>query len=294
MEKIKDILISNAETAEKVLTVYLSADNIGSGILQDAMRYSTLGGGKRIRACLTMEFCRCFREDISVCYPFAAAIEMIHAYSLIHDDLPCMDDDDMRRGKPSCHAAFGEAQALLAGDSLLSYAFETASSAYGVSAEGLRLSISALSHNSGPLGMTGGQMIDLENSVDSYENLKALHSMKTSALIKTACLCGYYSTIDTSVNDSIVSAIFDYAECLGLAFQIRDDILDLKGDPSSLGKKTQVDSANGRINALSYMSVEEAEAECDKLANRAANSIKGVCSSEFLSGLPFYLNHRMK
>ena len=294
MDNITNILAFDADVAEKVLTEYLSAERIGNGTLQDAMRYSTLGGGKRIRACLVMEFCKCFTDDVSVCYPFVAAIEMIHAFSLIHDDLPCMDDDDIRRGKPSCHIAFGEAQALLAGDALLSCAFEAASSATEVSSEGLRLSISALSHNSGPLGMTGGQMTDLENSVDCYESLKFLHSMKTSALIKTACLCGYYSTIDKKANDKIVSAISEYAECLGLAFQIRDDILDLKGDPASLGKKTKVDITNGRINALSYMSVEEAEVECEKLALRAADSIKEICSSGFLIELPHYLNHRMK
>lgn len=294
MKDIKSVLNINAGIAEKILEGYLSEIKIGIGTLQDAMRYSTLGGGKRIRASLTIEFCKGFIGDGTPAYPFAAAIEMIHAYSLIHDDLPCMDDDDIRRGNPSCHAAFGEATALLAGDALLTYAFEVASSAPDVTPSGIIHAINSVSSCAGPSGMVGGQMTDCENSARTYEELKTLHSKKTSALIKASCLCGYYSSLATDPDSNIVSCIEEYAECLGLAFQIRDDILDLKGDAASLGKRTGVDKSNGRVSSLNFLSVSDAESECERLADRAAYAVKQVCSSEFLSELPIYLNSRMK
>lgn len=294
MIDVKEILSSDAAIAECILTEYLSDKYIGSGRLQDAMRYSTLGGGKRIRACLALEFCKMFSNGIERAKPFAAAIEMIHAYSLIHDDLPCMDDDDMRRGKPSCHAAFGEATALLAGDTLLTYAFEVASSASGIPDRSARLAANTLAYNAGSLGMAGGQMTDLENEADTFEKLKKLHSMKTSALIKAACLSGYYSALDSEPDGAVVDAISEYSECVGLAFQIKDDLLDLEGDAATLGKRVGVDEKNGRMNSLAYMTPGEAKSLCESLAERASAALMSYENSEFLRSLPAHLNSRNK
>ena len=294
MTDIKSVLYENAKIAEELLERYLSPEMIGEGKLQDAMKYSTLGGGKRVRACLALEFAKLFSGSDITARPYAAAIEMIHAFSLIHDDLPCMDDDDMRRGKPSCHIAFGEATALLAGDTLLTYAFEVASRAEGVSDIAARYAISALAYNAGSLGMGGGQQMDLQNSVSTYEDLKKLHSMKTSALIKAACLCGYYSTLTDEPDNIIISEISDYAECVGLAFQIKDDLLDLEGDAALLGKRVGVDEKNGRINSLTFLTQEEAVRECNELSERASGLISVYENSEFLSQFPAYLNNRNK
>ena len=292
MIDIRSTLKENAAITEVLLDYYMSPEKIGTGKLQDAMRYSLLGGGKRVRACLALEFAKLFSGSDITARPYAAAIEMIHAFSLIHDDLPCMDDDDMRRGKPSCHIAFGEATALLAGDALFTYAFEVASGAEGVSDIAARCAVSALSYNTGTLGMGGGQQMDLENSVSSYNDLKKLHSMKTSALIKAACLCGYYSTLSEEPDNLVVATISDYAECVGLAFQIKDDLLDLKGDAALLGKRVGVDEKNGRINSLTFLTPEEAERECDELSSKARELISVYGTSEFLMEFPTYLNSR--
>lgn len=292
MTDVKQVIKNNAAMAEAILTKYLSPERIGEGRLQDAMRYSTLGGGKRIRACLALEFCRLFSKDTEKAEPYAAAIEMIHAFSLIHDDMPCMDDDDMRRGKPSCHVAFDEATALLAGDTLLAYAMQVASGAEGVSDFAARRATEALAYNSGPFGMAGGQMIDLENSADTLETLWRLHSMKTSALIKAACLAGYYSTLEGSADPSVESAISEYAESIGLAFQIKDDLLDIEGDAATLGKRVGIDEKNGRVNSLTFLTPDEARAECERLAKRADDALARYGGSEFLRVLPYYLNSR--
>jgi len=205
-----------------------------------------------------------------------------------------MDDDDMRRGRPSCHAAFDEATALLAGDTLLTYAMECAASAENISDFGAMLAVRVLAHNAGALGMTGGQMIDLQNSADTYEELKKLHSMKTSALIKAASLAGYYATVDSSVDDSVVEAISEYAECVGLAFQIKDDLLDLEGDAATLGKRVGIDEKNGRVNSLTFMTPAEARDECERLSKRAADVLVQYEGSDFLRALPAYLNSRNK
>ncbi len=292
MIDVRAVIAKNAALAEEILTYYLSPEKIGEGALQDAMRYSTLGGGKRIRACLALEFAKLFSGSDATARPYAAAIEMIHAFSLIHDDLPCMDDDDLRRGKPSCHVAFGEATALLAGDTLLAYAIEVAAGAEGVADRAARLAVSALAYNSGSFGMAGGQETDLENSVDTLDKLKKLHSMKTSALIKAACLCGYYSTLKGEPDKSALDAISEYAECVGLAFQIKDDLLDLEGDAATLGKRAGVDDKNGRINSLTFLTPDEARSECEALSERAANVLMQYNGSEFLRELPEFLNSR--
>ena len=293
MIDVASVLREDAALAEAALDKYLSDEYIGYGKLKDAMRYSTLEGGKRIRAALALEFCRLFCGEREPALPFACAVEMIHAYSLVHDDMPCMDDDDMRRGKPSCHAAFGEATGLLTGDTLLTYAFGVASGAE-VSPVGVISAVKSFAYYAGALGMTGGQMMDEENVCDTYDKLMKLHSLKTSALIKAASLSGYYATVTDGVDKNIVDDIIDYSECLGLAFQIKDDLLDLEGDASVIGKRVGVDTKNGRYTSLSFMTPDEARAKCARLADTASKIVSKYEGSEFLSALPYYLNSRNK
>lgn len=290
--EVGKIIAADAALIEEYLEKVTSKDVIGAGKLRDAMRYSLLGGGKRIRAVLVIETCRAFGGNPSEALDFAAALEMVQSYSLIHDDLPCMDDDDMRRGKPSCHKAFGEATALLAGDALLTCAFERAASHSREKAAALGCRV--LARLAGPLGMAGGQQIDLEGSSADLNELKRLHSMKTAALIKAAAMLGYIAATCGVTDDGAVNAVSEYCECIGLAFQIRDDLLDLFGDASVLGKKTGIDSENGRVNALSFMTPDEAEAECVRLSEKAAGVIAPYDTEGFLCELPRYLDKRVK
>jgi len=296
MEFVKSILSQDALIVEKELERCTSEEYIGGGKLQDAMKYSVLGGGKRIRGVLALEFAKLFGGSINSALAPAASVEMVHAYSLIHDDLPCMDDDDMRRGKPSCHIAFGEATALLAGDTLLTYAMENGANAENVSDFAARKIVSTLAYLAGSMGMAGGQQIDLDCSSDTYEKLKKLHSMKTGALIKSAALMGYFSTLESAsdVDEKIVSDISEYCECIGLAFQIKDDLLDLEGDAEVLGKAVGIDEKNGRVNALTFFTPDEAREECKRLSDTAKNIISEYENSEFLAALPEYLNSRNK
>ena len=183
---VENALHEAADKVEKALTGYLAEEMIGNTATAEAMRYSTLGGGKRIRAFLVLEFCKLFGGREEAAMPYACALECLHAYSLIHDDLPCMDDDELRRGKPSCHVKFGEAEALLAGDGLLTYAFELCASNDNVSHKSVRLAVAELSHEAGILGMVGGQTLDLENNIEKYAELKKIYAEKTGALITAA------------------------------------------------------------------------------------------------------------
>ena len=216
--------------------------------LFEAMRYSLLAGGKRIRAVLVLEFCRICGGDWQTALPFAAALEMVHAYSLIHDDLPCMDNDDFRRGKPTNHRVYGEAMAVLAGDALLTAAFETAA---GAQADAATIAgvVKTLSSCAGELGMVGGQVLDLaaEQEEPDAERIHTLQSLKTGALIRAACCCGVLAGQGSAVQ---FEAAARYAEALGLAFQIRDDMLDVLGDAKTLGKAVHVDANKGTFVRL--------------------------------------------
>ncbi len=206
----------------------------------EAMRYSLLAGGKRLRPVLTMEFCRAAGGDWHDAVPFGCALEMIHTYSLIHDDLPCMDNDDFRRGKPTNHKIFGEAMAVLAGDGLLTAAFETAAKAPVPAAVAVR-NIQILSGCAGAHGMVGGQVLDLEGEDRQLDGqyIHLLQSLKTGALLRAACCMGVATA---GGDDALMGAAARYAESLGLAFQIRDDMLDVMGDAEKLGKATGMDA----------------------------------------------------
>lgn len=237
----------------------------------DAMRYSLLGGGKRIRAVLVLEFARIFGVPQDQAMPFAVAVEMIHAYSLIHDDLPCMDNDDFRRGKPSCHKQFSEASAVLAGDGLLTHAFLAALQGglqSGVSPERVAEAAAVLAEAAGIDGMLGGQVIDL--AIEGKQVEAGLHqkmcSLKTGALIKASCLMGCILG-GASGQDKKISE--EYAEKIGLSFQIIDDILDCTGQQEILGKPIGSDEGQHKTTYVTLYGLEAAKKMSQKLSEEA-------------------------
>lgn len=273
-----------------------SADGADKTVAK-AMQYSLLNGGKRVRGTLLLAFYNLFAADARPALPFAAAVEMVHAYSLIHDDLPCMDDDDMRRGKPACHIAFGEAAALLAGDGLLTLAFETLSlpqNKLNFSAETILSAVRTLSVAAGANGMVGGQMIDLENENKkvSLETLMLTDRKKTGALIKAACLIG--CALGGADAKTLASAE-TFAEKIGLAFQIEDDILDVTADPEGLGKPVGSDIANGKTTYASLYGTAKAAEISSRLTEEAKAELKRTgLNVEFLCSLADSLVGRKK
>ncbi len=246
----------------------------------DAMRYSLLDAGKRLRAAFVMEFARLCRAPRGDAVAFACAIEMVHAYSLIHDDLPCMDDDDLRRGKPSCHKAFGEANALLAGDGLLTLAFETAADAPLPDARIVE-AIKTLSRAAGVFGMIGGQVIDLasEGKQIDLQTLNLLYELKTGALLrasaKLGCIAGGADTRMTEAADA-------YAKACGLAFQITDDILDVVGTAEKIGKPIGSDNENHKTTYVTLFGVEGAKKAAAEQVELAKQSIAALPDNQFL------------
>lgn len=211
------------------------------GVLFDSMRYSLLAGGKRLRPVLVFDFCRMAGGCWPDATPFAAAVEMIHTYSLIHDDLPSMDNDDYRRGRPTNHKVYGEAMAILAGDAMLTAAFGHIANADALSDSAKLRAVSYLSRCAGETGMVGGQVLDIlaEQRECTEQDILNIQSRKTGALIKAACVLGVMAANGTAQQEF---AAMEFADHLGLAFQIRDDMLDVIGDAEKLGKATGMDS----------------------------------------------------
>jgi geranylgeranyl diphosphate synthase type II len=239
-----------------------------------AARYSLLSSGKRIRPILLLEFYKLCGGNDDCAYNFACALEMIHTYSLIHDDLPCMDNDDFRRGKPSCHKQFGESMALLAGDALLTEAFNAASRTIGIPAERVLEAMTVLSANAGINGMIGGQVIDLINTDKiTADDTVAMYKLKTGALINSATVCG---AILAGADDEKKKAASVYAEKLGLAFQIIDDILDAEGDEATLGKPVGSDSKNDKKTLVARFGVEKCREFADALTREALGALDAL------------------
>lgn len=236
-------------------------------IVSKAVRHSLLSGGKRIRPIILLEFYKLFGGDDDCAYNFACAIEMIHTYSLIHDDLPCMDDDDMRRGKPACHKEFGEDIALLAGDALLTDAFGVASKTLGIDPERIVRAISYFSAAAGTSGMVGGQVIDLKNEDrEDYNLIYQMYSLKTSGLIKAAAVCG---AILAGADDEQINLCEKYGENVGIAFQIIDDFLDLNSNEEDLGKPTGSDEKNDKKTLIKVLGEDKARELAENLTAEA-------------------------
>ena len=245
--------------------------SFGEEIVHDAMKYSLSVGGKRIRPVLTLEFCRLCSGDINKALPFAAALEMVHTYSLIHDDLPCMDDDDMRRGMPSCHIKFGEEYALLAGDGLLTRAFGIITESKAP-AESIVKAVALLSELAGANGMIGGQVVDLKNEgkACTIETLETMDSLKTGALIKCAALLGVVAAGGSAEQ---YQAAGEYASNLGHAFQIVDDILDVLGDEKLLGKPVGSDKESDKSTYVSVLGLEKSQEYAQEITNKAITAL---------------------
>ena len=268
------------------LAEYFRADDMPQAGLFEAMRYSLNAGGKRIRPILVLEFCRITGGDCDKALPVACAIEMLHTYSLIHDDLPCMDNDDYRRGKPSCHKQFPENIALLAGDALNTLPFEVIADCAmrgKISAQKAVMLTSVLAKAVGCNGMIGGQVMDLqsEGKEISLDTLNALQEKKTGALIEAACVMGVILGGDM---DKLPLAA-GYADCLGRAFQIVDDILDVTGSFEELGKPIGSDSEQNKNTYVSLMGLENSEKEAKKLTEDALMYLEKFDNNDFLAEL---------
>lgn len=270
---ILSVLNENTSQIDAQMAEYLSQTDEKAEVLHEAMRYSAMGGGKRIRPTLVLEFSRLYGGEDRAALPFACALEMIHTYSLIHDDLPCMDNDDLRRGQPTNHRRYGEATALLAGDALLTYAFEVASAnRYTDAATSLR-AVQILSAAAGPFGMVGGQQIDLlgERSRLDYETLLEMNRRKTGCLIEAACCLGCLAA-----GQKDHRAALAYARAVGLAFQIEDDILDA-------GEEDE------KTTFLTFMTVAQAHEKAAALTQQAHEALYGLERRETLDALADYL-----
>lgn len=294
-EEVLELLMHrDARITEEALKQYYTEDD-DLRVLLDSERYSLFAGGKRIRPVLTLEFCRMLGGEEEAALPFACAVEMIHTYSLIHDDLPCMDDDEMRRGKPTNHRVFGESTALLAGDALLTGAFEAAASNTEVGAETSAKAVAYLASCAGRYGMVGGQIMDLEGEKKTLtlDELIKLHSLKTGALISAAAVLGALAA-GVSLGDACMKDVVTYAENIGLAFQIVDDILDCTGDAASLGKNVGMDAERQKNTFTSFFSVEEAQFYADRLTTEAVAAIRKYPNSEALCAIAEWLSKRKK
>lgn len=257
-----------------------------------AMDYSLEAGGKRIRPILVLEFCRICGGNWKNAISAACAIEMIHTFSLIHDDLPCMDNDDYRRGKPSCHKKFGEAKAVLAGDALAIRPFEIIADSEKLDYEMRVRLILELSRSSGAEGMIGGQIIDIENEERnnvSSDNLRYMYSLKTGALIKSSCKMG---CICAGADNYKISLAEKYAEYLGTAFQIIDDILDVTGDAVLLGKPVGSDSQENKTTYVTVYGLEKAKEEAEKYTKMAIDILDKFDDNTFLKELTCFLLDR--
>ena len=247
--------------------------------LQEAMNYSLLAGGKRIRPVLTLESCRMCGGDVKKALPFAAALEMIHTYSLVHDDLPAMDNDDLRRGRPTNHVVFGEATAILVGDALLTAAFEQLAGAE-LPAEQIVAAVACLSKAAGPKGMVGGQALDMagEGRALTKQELEQLQSLKTGALISAAAQLG---CIAAGGNSEQMENLKQYAQALGRAFQVRDDMLDVISSSEELGKPVGSDHANEKSTFVTALGLEGCSALVEQLTQEAIQALSGFEDSGF-------------
>ena len=264
----------------------------GGGPVADAMRYSMQDGGKRLRPALVMAFCEKFGGMHKDALPFAVSLEMVHTYSLIHDDLPCMDDDDFRRGRPSCHKRFGEAAALLAGDALLTQAFAVIAGAEHLPEATRCEAVAQLAKSAGYLGMIGGQMLDMayEKMQATREQLEEMNRKKTGELIRLACRFG---AMAARAGEAQLAAAEAYADALGVLFQVTDDILDMTGNTSKFGKSIGKDAASGKSTWVSLLGLDGAKQYADELSSLAYQAITPyTAKDEFLLCLPEWIVNR--
>ena len=293
---IKNELSIRIEAAENVVRRFLPNVEGMQSTIFDAMQYSVTAGGKRLRPILMLETYRLFGGDKDVVEPFMAAIELIHTYSLVHDDLPSMDNDMLRRGKPTTHAVYGEAMGVLTGDALLNYAFETALNAYDADVDVVRVTeaMRILARKAGVFGMIGGQVVDVESEKKQLEitkeKLDFIYELKTGALIEAAMTIG---AVLAGATEQQVDTIEAVAGKIGLAFQIQDDILDVEGDEAVLGKPIGSDERNEKCTFVTFAGIEKSKEEVKRLTDEAVEELNSLpFHNEFLSELLNYLVYR--
>ena len=283
-----EIYREKKEYIENVLKKYLPEQEGYQKVIMEAMEYSLMAGGKRLRPVLMLETYRLFGGEDRAIEPFLAAIEMIHTYSLVHDDLPAMDNDEYRRGRKTTHIVYGEDMGILAGDALLNYAFETACSAFG--AEGadcarIGKALRILAHKAGIYGMIGGQVVDVTEPGHKVSGrmLDFIYRLKTSALIESSMMVG---AVLAGADEEQVKAMERIAEKIGLAFQIQDDILDVTGTEEVLGKPVHSDEKNEKTTYVTWKGIEEARRDVERLTDEALDELgQFPARDEFLAQL---------
>lgn len=289
--EFKTVLKERAIYIEELLNKYMPKEEGYQKTIMESMNYSLSAGGKRLRPILTLEACKIVGGNEEDAIPFAVAIEMIHTYSLIHDDLPALDNDDLRRGRKTNHIVYGEDMAILAGDALLNYAFEVMlSSSLGKrNPEKYLRAINEIAKSSGIYGMIGGQVVDVqsENEQIPKEKLDYIHNNKTAAIIIGCMRAG---AIIGDANEEQIDEITKYAKNIGLSFQIVDDILDIVGDEVKLGKKVGSDIDNNKSTYPSLLGLEKSKEIANELISEAKKSIEKLSENvEFLNGLADYI-----
>ena len=296
MVNFQDELAKRTEETEKVIRSFLPAEAGFAGTMAQAMNYSMLAGGKRLRPMLIRETYRLFDGKEEVVKPFMAGMEMIHTHSLIHDDLPALDDDDYRRGRLTTHKVYGEAMGVLSGVALLNYAYETMFQAFALTKEQDRVihALRVVSQKTGIHGMLGGQSVDVENDGKPLEKemLDYIYRNKTSALIEASMMTG---AILAGANEQEVSAVEKAAGNIGLAFQIQDDILDVTSDMETLGKPIGSDEKNHKTTYVTIRGLAQAQKDVEKISERALEGVASLSEENvFLNELIRYLIHRKK
>ncbi len=282
--------------AEQAINTFLPEEKGYQKTILEAMNYSMRAGGKRLRPVLMQETYRMFGGDREVIRPFMAAMEMIHTHSLIHDDLPALDNDEYRRGKKTTHIVYGEAMAILAGDALLNWAYETAARAFSMEPENQALgkAFQILTQKTGVYGMLGGQCVDVEAEGQPVEKekLKFIYRLKTSALIEASMMVG---AVLAGAEEEEIHTIEEIANCVGLAFQIQDDILDVTSSVEVLGKPIRSDEENHKTTYVTLEGVEAAAREVELLSKEAIEKLDSLkAENPFLRQLVISLIHRTK
>lgn len=290
-ENLNDYLDNQKQLIEENLRNYLQHLSIPSQ-LKESMIYSLEAGGKRLRPILLFASCQAYGGNVSKTLSSAAALEMIHTYSLIHDDLPAMDDDDYRRGKPTNHKVFDEATAILAGDALLTYSFEIITNDPVLTDQQKVKLTGMMATVAGPRGMVGGQILDMEAEINpvSLEELEHIHALKTGELLQFAVCAGAYLS---SATDEQLKALKDFAHYLGLIFQVQDDILDVVGDPDKIGKAIGSDELNQKSTYPKLLGIDGAIEQKQKYVNKAKEALKKADALDTtLNSLIDYFSHR--
>lgn len=292
-------LQQKVEHINKVLEKFLPAEEGKQRIIFEAMNYSVRAGGKRLRPILMEETYHMFGGSSAVIEPFMAAIEMIHTYSLVHDDLPAMDNDEYRRGKKTTHAVYGEAMGILAGDALLNLAYETAAKAFGMEVADTRVAraFAVLAKKAGVYGMVGGQVVDVESEKSddcpiTREKLDFIYRLKTGALIESSMMIG---AILAGASSDEVSRVEQIAAKLGLAFQIQDDVLDVTSTLEVLGKPVGSDEKNNKATYVTFEGLDKAVSDVERISKEAEEQLDDLGYDDaFLKELFEYLIHREK